>query len=36
MLGSFTAAAVQLSPVLPFDKEKTVDVVCEAIARGRR
>ena len=34
MLGKFTAAAVQLSPVLPFDKEKTVDVVCEAIAEA--
>jgi nitrilase len=27
---AFTAAAVQMTPVLPFNKEKTVDIVCEA------
>lgn len=32
--GSFTAAAVQVAPVLPFDKEKTVDKVCEATAEA--
>ncbi len=32
--GSFTAAAVQVSPVLPFNKEKTVDKVCEATAEA--
>ncbi|MGF1472132.1 MAG: carbon-nitrogen hydrolase family protein [Rubrobacteraceae bacterium] len=29
-----TAAAVQVSPVLPFNKEKTVEVVCEATAEA--
>ncbi|MGB3682628.1 MAG: carbon-nitrogen hydrolase family protein [Rubrobacteraceae bacterium] len=32
--GSFTAAAVQVAPVLPFDKEKTVDILCEATAEA--
>ncbi len=32
--GAFTAAAVQVAPVLPFDKEKTVDKVCEATAEA--
>lgn len=32
--GSFTAAAVQVAPVLPFDKEKTIDLVCEATAEA--
>lgn len=30
----FTAAAVQIAPVLPFDKEKTVERVCEATAEA--
>lgn len=29
--GTFTAAAVQRAPSIPFDKRKTVDIVCEAI-----
>lgn len=32
--GKFTAAAVQVAPVLPFNKEKTVDKVCEATAEA--
>ncbi|RFU70894.1 carbon-nitrogen hydrolase family protein [Peribacillus saganii] len=30
----FTAAAVQVSPILPFNKEKTVDLVCEIVSEA--
>lgn len=30
----FVAAAVQMSPAVPFDKDKTVDLVCQAVAEA--
>lgn len=30
----FVAAAVQMSPAVPFDKDKTVDLICQAVAEA--